>query len=96
MNNEEILKEVKKTISRIAAIRILRSGNIDVIILNKVFKNKTHGLLLTEELKIYKKEYLIEIPDILFNVHVICEKGADNTRLTTAICEASRIVSPGL
>jgi hypothetical protein len=31
MNNEEILKEVKKIISGAAAIRVLYSGNIDVI-----------------------------------------------------------------
>jgi hypothetical protein len=59
-------------------------------------KDKAHGLLSTEELKIYKKEYLIEVPDVLLSVHVICEKGADNTRLTTAIYEASRTVSSGL
>jgi hypothetical protein len=96
MNNEEILRKVKKIISGTAAIRVLYSGDIDIIILNEAFKDKAHGLLLIEEFKIYKKDYLIEILSILLSVHVVCEKGADNTYLITAICEVSRIVSPSL
>ena len=75
---------------------MLYSGDIDIIILNKASKNRTRGLLLTEEFKIFKKNYLIEVPNILLSVRVACEKEADNTHLVTAIYEASRIVSPGL
>jgi hypothetical protein len=96
MNNEEILKEVKKIISGAAAIRVLQSGDIDVIIPDKASKNKAYGLLLTEELKIYKKDYLIKVPSIPLSVYIVCEKEADNTHLVTAIYEASRIVSPDL
>jgi hypothetical protein len=96
MNNEEILKEVKKTISGAAAICVLRSGDIDVIMPDEASKDRAHGLPSTEELKIYKKDYLIEVPGVLLSVRVACEKGADNTHLATAICEASRTVSPGL
>jgi hypothetical protein len=89
IDNEEILKEVKKIILRAAAIRVLYSGDIDIIISNKAFKDKAHGLPLTEKLKIYKKDYLIKIPGVLFSVRVVYEKEADNTYLITAICEAS-------
>jgi hypothetical protein len=75
---------------------VLYSSDINIIILDEASKNKAYGLLLIEELKIYKKDYLIEVLSILLNVHVICEKGADNTYLITAIYEASRIVSPNL
>jgi hypothetical protein len=75
---------------------VLYSGDIDIIILDEASKDKAHGLLLTEELKIYKKDYLIKVPSVLLSVYVACEKGADNTHLITAICEASRIVSPNL
>jgi hypothetical protein len=88
INNEEILREVKKIISGAATIRVLHSGDIDIIILDKVSKNKAHGLLLIEELKIYKKDYLIKVPSILLSVYVAYEKGANNTYLITAICEA--------
>jgi hypothetical protein len=96
MNNEEILRKIKKIISEVTAIRILYSGDIDIIILNKAFKNKAYGLLLIKELKIYKKDYLIEISSILLSVYVVYKKGADNTYLITVICEASRIVSSNL
>jgi hypothetical protein len=96
MNNEEILKEVKKIILKAATIRVLHSGDIDIIIPDKAFKDRAYGLPLTEKLKIYKKNYLIEIPDISLSVRVACEKKADNIYLITAICEASRTVSPSL
>jgi predicted nucleotidyltransferase len=71
---------------------VLYNSDIDIIILNKAFKNKAYELSLTKELKIYKKNYLIEILSILFSVHVVYEKRANNTYLVTAICEALRIV----
>jgi hypothetical protein len=75
---------------------VLYNGDINVIILDEASKNKTHGLLLIKELKIYKKDYLIKVPGISLSVYVACEKGADNTHLATVIYEVSRIVSPGL
>ena len=75
---------------------MLYSGDIDIIISNKASKNKARGLLLTKEFKIFKKDYFIEIFNILFSVRVIYEKEANNTYLITAIYEASRIVSSDL
>jgi uncharacterized protein YeeX (DUF496 family) len=63
---------------------------------DKAFKDKAYRLLLTEELKIYKKDYLIKVSGILFSVRVAYEKRADNIYLVTAICEASRTVFPSL
>jgi hypothetical protein len=96
MGNEEILKEVKKTISGAAAIRVLHSGDIDVTVPDEASKDRAQGLPSTEALKIYKKDYLVEIPGVPLSVRVACEKEANNTPLATAICEASRSVSPGL
>jgi hypothetical protein len=75
---------------------VFYSGDIDIIILNKVFKDKAYGLLLTKEFKIYKKDYFIKILNILLSIRVACEKRADNTYLITVIYEASRIVSLNL
>jgi hypothetical protein len=96
MDNKEILKEVKKIILEAAAIRVLYSGDIDIIMPDKVFKDKAHGLPLTEKLKIYKKDYLIKVSNISLSVRVVYEKRADNTHLITAICEALRTVFFGL
>jgi hypothetical protein len=40
MDNEEILKEVKKTILRTITIRVLYSDDIDVTVLDEAFKDK--------------------------------------------------------
>ena len=61
MDNQEILKKVKKTIPGAAAIRKLRSGDIDVIVPNVVTKDRAQGILSTESIKIHKKDYLIEV-----------------------------------
>jgi hypothetical protein len=75
---------------------VFYSGDIDVIILNEAFKNKAYKLLLTEEPKIYKKDYFIKISGVLFSVYVVYEKGVNNTYLITTICEVLRIISPSL
>ena len=96
LGNEEILKEVKKTISGAAAVRVLRSGDIDVTVPDEATKDRAQGLPSTEDLKIYKKDYLVEVPGVPLAVRVAGEKGADNTPLAMAICDASRSVTPGL
>ena len=40
MNNQDILKEIKKIIPVAAAIRVLRSGDINIIVLDKATRNK--------------------------------------------------------
>jgi hypothetical protein len=75
---------------------VLYNSDINVIMPDEASKNKTHGLLLIKELKIYKKDYLIKVLGVSLSVHVACEKGADNAHLVTAIYEVSRTVSPSL
>ena len=94
--NEEILKEVKKTISGAAAVRVLHSGDIDVTVPDEAAKDRAQVLPSTEELKIFKKDYLVEVIAVPLSTQVACEKGADNARLARAICDASRSMSPGL
>jgi hypothetical protein len=77
-------------------IRVLYSGDIDVTVSDEAFKDKAQRLLLTEILKIYKKDYLVKILNIPLSVRVACEKEANNTPLITAIYEALWSVSSGL
>ena len=95
-SNEEILKEVKKTISGAAAVRVLHSGDIDVTVPDEAAKDKAQVLPSTEELRIFKKDYLVEVIAVPLGTQVACERGADNARLARAICDASRSMSPGL
>jgi len=86
------LKEVKKIIIGATVIQVLYSSDIDETLPDEVIKNRTQGLLLIESLKIFKRDYLVKILGVLFSVRVACEKGADNSYLVTAICEASRAI----
>jgi hypothetical protein len=60
-------------------IRVLYSGNINVTVLDKTVKNRAYRLLLTDELRIFKKDYLVEMPGVLLSVRVIGKKRTDNS-----------------
>jgi hypothetical protein len=65
-------------------------------VLDKTVKNRAYGLLLTDELRIFKKDYLVEVPGVLLSVRVIEKKRADNLQLTAAIYTASKTIILGL
>jgi hypothetical protein len=58
---------------------VLYSGNINVTVLDKTVKNRAYRLLLTDELRIFKKDYLVEMPGVLLSVRVIGKKRTDNS-----------------
>ena len=95
-SNEEILKEIRKTITGAAAIRVLHSGDIDVTVPDETAKDRAYGLPSTDELRIFKKDYLVEVPGVPLSVRVAGEKGADNSQLAAAICAVSKTMTPGL
>ena len=70
-------------------IRVLHSGDIDVTLLDEAIKDRAQGLPLIEGLKIFKRDYLVEILEVLFSVRVVCEKGVNNSYLVTVIYKAS-------
>jgi hypothetical protein len=49
-----------------------------VTVLDKTVKDRIYRLLLTDELRIFKKNYLVEMLEILLSVRVIKKKRADN------------------
>jgi hypothetical protein len=69
---------------------VLYSSNINVTVLDKTVKDRVYRLLLTDELRIFKKDYLVEVLGILLSVRVIEKKRADNLQLTVVICIASK------
>ena len=87
---------MKKTITGATAIRVLYSGDIDVILPDEAIEDRAQGLPSIEGLKIFKRDYLVEISGVPLSMRVACEKGADNSYLATAICEASRAIALGL
>jgi hypothetical protein len=49
-------------------IYVLHSEDINVSMLDKTVKNRVYRLLLTNKLKIFKKNYLVEILKISLSV----------------------------
>ena len=62
-----------------AIIYILYSGNINITILDKTVKDHVYRLLSTNELRIFKKNYLVEVLEVSLSIRVIREKGVDNS-----------------
>jgi hypothetical protein len=77
-------------------IHVLYSGDINVTVLDETVKDCVYRLLLTDELRIFKKDYLVEVPEILLSVRVAGKKRADNLQLAAAICIAFKIMILGL
>ena len=94
--NEEILKVEKKTISRVVAVHMLHSSDIDMTILDEAAKDRAQVLSSIEELKIFKKDYLVEVIAVLLSTQVVYEKGIDNAHLVRAIYDTSKSISPRL
>jgi hypothetical protein len=57
---------------------VLYSRDINVSVLDKTVKNRAYRLLLTNKLKIFKKNYLVKMLEILLSVRVVEKKRADN------------------
>jgi hypothetical protein len=66
--NKEILKEIRKITTRAAVIRVLYSSNINVTVLDKTVKDRAYRLLLIDELRIFKKNYLVGMLEILLSI----------------------------
>jgi hypothetical protein len=95
-SNEEILKEIKKTITGAAMIRVLYSGDIDMTVPDETAKDRVYRLPSIDELRIFKKDYLMEVLGVPLSVRVAGKKGADNSQLAAAICAASKTMTLGL
>jgi hypothetical protein len=96
LSNQEILKEVKKTITGAAAIRVLGSGDIDVAVPDEATRDRAQGLPSAEGLKIHRKDYLVEVTGVPLSTKVAVGPHADNSLLATAICRESQSLAPGL
>jgi hypothetical protein len=57
---------------------MLHNSNINMTVLDKTVKNCIYKLLLTDKLRIFKKDYLVEVLEVLLSMQVIEKKRADN------------------
>jgi hypothetical protein len=66
-------------------IRQLRSGDIDITVPDEVTKDRAHGLLSTDDIKILRKDYLVEVLGVPLTTQVAYGKLADNSKLVEVI-----------
>jgi hypothetical protein len=60
--------------------------------LDKTVKNRAYRLLLTDKLRIFKKNYLVEMLEILLSIQVIEKKRADNLQFIVVIYAVLKII----
>ena len=96
MSNQDILKEVKRTIPGAATIRKLHSGDIDVTVPDVETKDRAQGIQPTESIKIHRKDYLVEVTGVPLTLQVADGPQANNSELATEICEGSKSLTPEL
>ena len=78
LSNAKILKEMKKTITRAAAIRVFKSEDINVTVSDETIRDRAQRFLSIKDFKIFKKDYLVEILEVLLTTQIVDEKNADN------------------
>jgi hypothetical protein len=93
---EQILTEVKRSLPEAAAVRVLHSGDVDIVVPNEAALNRAQAIAPSEGLKIYKKDYLIEVAGVPLTTEVKYGKQADNSDLARSIETATRQLAPGL
>jgi hypothetical protein len=81
LNNEGILKELKRIILSAVNIRVYKSRDINIIISDETIKKRAQRLPLIEKLKILKRDYLIKVSRITLNIKIIINKNTNNNLL---------------
>jgi hypothetical protein len=94
--SKELLDIVKPTISGAIAARPLRSGDIEITVIDQKTKDRTLNQSETEGIKILRQDYAIEIWGVPLSLQVNHGKSADNTELIKAICASSKRMLPDL
>jgi hypothetical protein len=95
-NASEILTEAKKAIPGAYAVRLLQSGDIDVIVPDQTTKDRVLNQPEVEGCKILRQDYLIEVPGVPLRLRVNSGKDADNSSLIREICEGTKRTIPGI
>jgi hypothetical protein len=92
----ELLEVVKPTIRGAYAIRQLRSGDVDVMVVDQAAKDQAINQQETEGFKILRQDYPIEVQAVPLSLDVQNGKDASNTELIREITQATRKILPNL
>ena len=92
----EVLKKVQKDIQHAVTVRMLRSGDMNVLLLSEAVKNDASKIPPTATIKVLKRDYLIKVPEVPLHLEIAREKYTNNNHLTGEICSSSKRLVPEL
>ena len=69
---------------------MLRSRDIDILLLSENIKNNASKILSTATIKILKRDYLIKVLEIPLHLKIIREKYINNNHLIDKIYSSSK------
>ena len=87
---------MKKSIPGAAVVRVLHSSDIDVTVPSEAARDKAQAIQPTPALKVFRNDYMVEVPGVPLTMRVAGEKSTDNALLAANIYEASKTLSSGL
>ena len=79
--SEEILKNAKIVIQGAYAVKLLRSGDVEIMVKNQIDKDRALNQPLIKSVKILRQNYPVEIAAVPLFLRINSGKNADNVTL---------------
>jgi len=92
----ELLAAIKPAIQGAYAVRLLKSGDVDVMVPDQKTKNQALNQQEGEGYKILRQDYPVEIPGMPLSLGIKDGKGANNNEMIREICNATKKIIPGI
>lgn len=92
----EILAGVTPAVRGAYAVRILRSGDVEVMVKDQVAKDAALNAPQVEGVTILRQDYPVAIHGVPLTIEIAGGKHADNRRLAGSICEGSKSMTTKL
>src|SRR2546430_244589 len=92
----ELLATVKPVIQGAYAVRPLRSGDIEVAVLDQKAKDQALNQQEAEGCKVLHQDYPVEVPGVPLALEITNKKSATNDAVIKEICLANKCVIPSI
>src|SRR5437016_5337715 len=92
----ELLAAIKPAIQGAYAVRLLKSGDVDVMVPDQKTKDQALNQQEGEGYKILRQDYPVEIPGVPLSLGIKDGKGANNNEMIREICNATKKIIPGI
>ena len=96
MEPKQILTSIKTYIPKAMAVKIMHSGNVEVILPNQQAKDQAITQKNTPKCKILRQNYLVKIIGVPFSIPVDNKQGATNTQFIQKINKAIKKLVLGI